>query len=320
MTKVIAGAVVGAVAGTTLLAAIAFLLYSRRRRRRHGRVGQRTRKNSTPHVAPRDSFLPRLSEGEEATLPVKRPPLRLATMSTPEVHHITPFMQHPSRVDPETPRSPEKHSPIDALSRAVRCSVTGRVSRASSSQSPSRMPSNSSLGRSPISPSRTLRKASSSASLGVSYPPTAYSNALRNKASASSLHSLGSPIGNKSLQPLVIPPARGAAASPTTASAVSPQGGSQTWMATRNTTSPVDLLRGEGLDNDSPRGVTRYAADTLIEGWNPDLPVRYEVEVDGGVWTENVVRLPPRYSSVPSRGSGPAIQAHEDTVQERPAL
>ena len=55
----------------------------------------------------------------------------------------------------------------------------------------------------------------------------------------------------------------------------------------------VDQLRA-----DTPHAVVRYEADALIAGCTGSRTVRYEVEEDAGTWSEAVVRLPPRYSTL----------------------
>lgn len=294
-TKVVVGAVVGTIAGATLLLACLLLLWRRRR----------PLKRQAPAVPIRASFLPRLSQ--ETDVPLKRPPLKLATSSSPTVHHITPFTQRPASSAPTSPQSPSNMSPMDLLRRSMN---PGRLSTASTVQGPP----NSAL-LSPTSPStQVLRKAASSTSL-ISTAPSAYPQALRSKTSAISLHSLASNAPGPAcvLHPLVIPPVQARATTP--GSAVSPNSGILR-AASPGSGHVLDLLAGE----DHSPGVTRYAADVLIQGWDTSRPVRYEVEEDGGAWSENVVRLPPRYSTVHPRNTAtaPAADAHATVPDATP--
>lgn len=278
-SKILAGAVVGGVALATLLLA-ALALWRRARRRPPPAV-------AVVGVRARDTL------GDAMDLP-KPAPLTVDTAGTraPPVYRVLSPLHPAART-----RTPTPSTPVDLVARPRRCSDWSALSPSSPTSRPSTAPG------SPSSP--RLRTVGSNGSL--TFAPSAYQPTLRPKASSASLRSHAP--GLPSLQPLIIPPVAATSSTPSTAlSAASPE----TLKRQRSLASMLDMKAGgssahldspsaDTLRAETPRAVVRYEADALISGCNAGRPVRYEVEEDAGTWSEEVVRLPPRYSTLQSR-------------------
>ncbi|EJD49763.1 hypothetical protein AURDEDRAFT_112539 [Auricularia subglabra TFB-10046 SS5] len=274
--KIIAGAVVGGVALTTLLLA-ALLLWRRTRRPPPAAAVVGVRARDTP--------------GDAMDLP-KIAPLTVDTGSRAPVYRVLTPLQR------STPTPTLAATPVDLVAKPRRCSDWSALSPSSPTSRPSTAPG------SPSSP--RLRTVGSNGSL--TFAPSAYQPTVRPKASTASLRSQTvRASGLPSLQPLIIPPV---ATSSTPSTALSAAAASpETLKRQRSLASMLDMKSGSShLDSPSadtlraetPRAVVRYEADALISGCNEGRPVRYEVEEDAGTWSEEVVRLPPRYSTLQS--------------------